>query len=293
MVSRRSVLISAPSVLLGIARTSRADDDAALQTTSLLGRKLYALPDNDGAIASATAKLAADPKNSSLALKLSQAQAAKRQYREAVATCSAALTLNPGSVELLVERGHRELGLREFKPAFTDLSHTVALDPKQLDAHYHLGLTYYFLRQFARAAAAFGRALALAQSADSVIDCSNWCYVSLRRSGQLAEAAKVLARLTPDVRNTEPHLFFYLQLLHFYQGKVSESQIIPPQPSSPADVEAELDYNTINYGVGNWHFYNDDHPHAGNFFKAATSGDAWNSWGFIGSEIELAKDPRL
>jgi hypothetical protein len=95
------------------------------------------------------------------------------------------------------------------------------------------------------------------------------------------------------MKNTEPHLFFYLQLLHFYQGKLSESQLLPPKPSRPADVEGELSFNTINYGLGNWHFYNDDHPRAGAFFKAATRGEAWNSWGFIGSEIELAKDPRL
>jgi Flp pilus assembly protein TadD len=73
-----------------------------------------------------------------------------------------------------VERGHRELGLREFKAALADLSRAGTLDPKQLDAQYHLGLAYYFLRQFGNAAEAFGRALDLAQSADSVIDCSNW-----------------------------------------------------------------------------------------------------------------------
>jgi len=293
MVSRRSLLVSAPCILLGVATASKADDDAALQATSLLGRKLYALPDKDGAIAAAKAKLAADPKNPALALALSKAQAAKRQYKEAIDTCTAALATAPNNAGLLVERGHRELGLRQFEVAFRDLSHAALLDPKQLDAHYHLGLARYFLRQFAPAAVAFGHALALAQSADSVIDCSNWRYVSFRRSGQLAEAGQALARITPDVKNSDPHLFFYLQLLHFYQGEVSEAQILPPKPSGPADIEGELSFNTINYGVGNWHYYNDDHAHAGAFFKAATSGDAWNSWGFIGSEIELAKDPRL
>ena len=77
-------------------------------------------------------------------------------------------------------------------------------------------------------------------------------------------------------------------MLHFYQGKLSESEILPPKPSGPADIEGELSFNTINYGVGNWHLYNAAASRARPFFQAATSGSAWNSWGFIGSEIELA-----
>lgn len=292
MILRRSLLVTAPCLLLGAIKAAQANPDDQPQTVSLLARKLYALPDDDGAIEAARNKLAADPKDVSLALKLSKAQAAKRQYREAIATCTAALAAAPNNADLLVERGHRELGLREFKAALADLSRAGTLDPKQLDAQYHLGLAYYFLRQFGDAAEAFSRALELAQSADSVIDCSNWRYVSLRRNGDTANAARVLARITPDVKNTEPHLFFYLQLLHFYQGKLSEAQVLPPKPSGPADLEAELSFNTINYGVGNWHVYNGDPSHAVAFFKNATSGFAWNSWGFIGSELELANGPR-
>jgi tetratricopeptide (TPR) repeat protein len=286
MILRRSVLTSVPYLFLGTALADQGD--AGLQVTSLLGRKLYALPDSDGAIQAAKSRLAADGKSPSLALALSKAQAAKRQYREAVATCTAALVRSPNTADLYTERGHRQLGLREFKAALADLTHAAELDPKQLDAHYHRGLAFYFLRQFGNAAECFGRALALAASADSVIDCSNWQYVSLRRNRQPADAARVLARITPDVRNTEPHLFFYLQLLHFYQGKATESEILPPKPAGPADIEGELSFNTINYGVGNWHVYNGDSVHAAAFFQAASAGFAWNSWGFIGSEIELA-----
>ena len=280
MLSRRAVLFAAPAFLL--------EAELLPQAVSLTGRRLYSLPDTDGAVQAAQKALAADAKNPALALKLSKAQAAKRQYREANATCTAALAWSPNNAEIYTERGHRELGLREFKTALSDLSRAVELDPKQLDAHYHRGLAYYFLRQFANAAQSFGRALDLAQSADSVIDCANWRYVALRRAGTKDAATQVLARITPDVKNTEPHLFFYLQLLHFYQGKLTEAQILPPKPASADDIEGELSYNTINYGVGNWHLYSGDSAHATAFFQKATSGFAWNSWGFIGSEIELA-----
>jgi tetratricopeptide (TPR) repeat protein len=241
------------------------------ETTSLLGRKLYALPD--------------DP---ALVIKLSKAKAANRQYRESVAICTGGLASAPNNPDLYLERGHRKLGLREFKAALADLNRSVELNPKQLEAQYHLGMAYYFLRQFDSAAKSFGRALDLAQTPDDVIDCSNWCYVSLRRAGQKEAAAKVLARITPDIKNKEPHLYFYLQLLHFYQGVISESQVLPPRPSGPSDIEGELSYNTVNYGVGNWHLYNGDPFQARQFFQNAVTGNAWNSWGFIGSEIELA-----
>lgn len=241
------------------------------EATSLLGRKLYALP-NDSA----------------LVLKLSKAKAANRQYKEAIAICTEGLKTFPNNADLYLERGHRELGLRQFKAALGDLKRSVELNPKQLEAQYHLGMAYYFLRQFDDAAKAFGRALDLAQTSDDLIDGSNWRYVSLRRAGHKDAAAQVLTRITPDIKNKEPHLFFYLQLLHFYQGVISESQVLPKKPSGPADIEGELSYNTTNYGLGNWHLYNNDPAGARQFFQNAVTGNAWNSWGFIGSEIELA-----
>lgn len=287
MILRRSILASVPCLFFRPA-FAREPETGSFQTTSVLGRKLYALPDSDGAIKAAKAKLDSDSNNPSLAVALSKAQAGKRQYREAVATCTAALAFAPKNADLFIERGHRNLGLREFKAALADLTHAVELDGTQLDAHYHRGLAFYFLRQFGNAAESFGRALALAKSEDSLIDCANWQYVSLRRAQQPAEAARVLARITPDVHNTEPHLFFYLQLLHFYQGKLTESKILPPKPSGADDIEGELSFNTINYGVGNWHFYNGEPSRAVPFFRAANSGFAWNSWGFVASELELA-----
>jgi len=282
------VLMAMGSLLL-VSHAAAADTDATLEVTSLLGQKLYALPDADGAIRAASKHLEADPKNVSLILKLSKAQAAKRQYREAIATCTAGLVSAPDNAELYLERGHRELGLRDFKGAMADLTRAVEIDPKNLEAQYHLGMTYYFLGQFRIAAQSFGRALALAQNSDSLIDCANWRYVALRRDGQTDEGKRVLDLITPSIKNTEPHLFFYLQLLHFYQGGVSESQVLPAKPAKASDTEAELSFNTINYGVGNWHLYNDQPDQARKYFDQVVTGSAWNSWGFIGSELELSR----
>jgi tetratricopeptide (TPR) repeat protein len=260
-----------------------------LEVTSALGRKLYALPD-DESVTKAKKSLAADTKNVALVLALSKAQAGRRQYNEAVATCTKGLAVAPQNADLYVERGHRELGLREFKQAMMDLKRATELAPENLDAHYHLGLAHYFLGEFIAAAASFEAARALAKSDDSLIDCSNWMYVSLRRAGQEAQASQALSRITPAVTNTEPHLYFYLRLLHFYQAKLTEKEVLPKPPAKPDDVEGELSFNTVSYGVGNWHLYNHrEIPQAMQLFREVVKGEAWNSWGFIGSEVELAR----
>lgn len=271
-----------------MGRAQESEAKGPPETTSLLGRKLYALPD-DGSIKAAQQKLAADPKNVALVLQLSKAEAARRQYREAVAFCTSGLAFAPENAELYLERGHRELGLREFQKALSDLTRAVELNPKQLEAYYHLGLAHYFLREFGAAAEAFHNAVKLAQTPDNVIDSSNWLYVSLRRAGQAQAAAAVLTRITPDMKNTEPHILFYLKLLRFYQGGVSETEILAPQPASTNGLEGELAFDTIGYGVGNWHLYNNDPQRARELFQSVVAGQAWNSWGFIGSEVELAQ----
>ena len=256
------------------------------EITTGLGRKLYALPDNELLIA-ARQSLAADPASTERALKLSKAQAARRQYQEAIATCTKALARDSKNADLYLERGHRELGLREFPKAMTDLQQAVRLAPDNLDAHYHLGLAHYFSHDFAKAAASFEKARSLAKNDDSLIDCSNWLYVSLQRAGQKEQAAKALERITPAVKNTEPHLYFYLRLLHFYQGQLTETSVLPAKPTGPDDIEGELSFNTVNYGVGNWRMYHGKRSEAMPLFAQVVKGEAWNSWGFIGSEAEL------
>jgi len=273
------------------AQTGGGARHGALEVTSGLGRKLYALPD-DRSVTDARNALAAEPKNVERVLALSKAEANQRQYREAVATSTQGLAFAPNNADLYLERGHRELGLREFRKAMSDLEQATRLAPQMLDAWYHLGLSHYFLGEFDRAAAAFGKARDLAKTNDSLIDCSNWLYVSLRRAGKEQEAAQVLTRITPDVKNTEPHLFFYLSLLHFYQGKLTEKEVLPPQPAGPDDLEGELSFDTVTYGVGNWRLYHGDRAGATAFFRKVVAGEAWNSWGFIGSETELVSARR-
>lgn len=261
-----------------------------LEVTSLLGTKFYSVADDNHAVADAEKALAADPKNPDLMLKAALAHSAIREYKESIALCTRGIAIAPNKYELYLERGHRELGLRQFAKARTDLEHAEKLNAKDPEVFYHLGLSHYFTGEFAASADAFDHAVALAPTLDSRINASNWRYASLRRAGKTAQATKALAEITPEMKNTEPHTFYYLSLQRFFQGKLSESQVVPPEPPpGNTDVEAELRFDTVAYGVGNWFLYNGDRAKAQQYFRRVVQGHVWMTWGFIGSEIEVAK----
>lgn len=279
------------SCFLAFASLSQAQTvRPLLEVTSPLGTKHYSLPDEKGVVATAQNNIATDPKNTALLLKLAQAQASVWQDREAVDTCTRALAIAPENADLYLERGHRELPLREFKRAAEDLKRAVALDPKKVDAYYHLGLAHYFQGEFADAAGAFRHAVDLAPNTDSRINSTNWLYASLRRANQPEAAAKALAAIAPEMKNTEPHTEFYLNLVRFFQTRMPESQAVPAEPQAGnSDMETELRFDTVAYGVGNWYLYNHDPAKAHEYFRRIAKGHVWITWGYVGAETELSR----
>jgi len=258
-----------------------------LELTSSLGRTLYGLAD-DGKISEAQAKLAADPKNIDLILALSKAQATRRQYNEAVATDTAGLALAPTNGALLLQRGHYQLNLRKFAAARQDLLAAAESTPDAQEVFYHLGLAHFFLGEFVESSVAFGKARDLSKNDDGVISSSNWLYASLRRAGKNAEADKVLARIPPHVKFEDAHDVFYLNLLRFYQGKMSEKEVLPAPPQGD-DLDAELAFDTTAYGLGNWNLTHHKAQRAKELFSTVVQGQAWNTFGFVGSEVELKR----
>jgi len=260
-----------------------------LEVTSPLGTKFFSIVDDKGVVPAAQKDLAADPRNPGLLLKLAQAHAAVWEDREAVDACTRGLAVAPDNADLLTERGHRELPLREFQKARADLARAVELNPKKMDAFYHLGLAHYFLGEFAPAADAFRHAVDLAPNTDERINSTNWVYASLRRANRPADAERAAAAITADMTNTAPHTLHYLNLVRLFQGRMTEAQVMPPEPPRDgSDTEAELRFDTVAYGVGNWHLYNGEAAKAQEYFKRVLQGKVWITWGFIGAETEVA-----
>ena len=281
------------AIVLFAAALSAQTAKPVLELTSALGTSFYSLPDETGVVAAARKNLAADPKNPDLLMKLEAAQVSVWQDREAVATCTQALKLTPEKADIYIERGHRELPLRDFKHALADLNHAVALDPTKMDAYYHLGLAHYFLGEFKEAGEAFRHAVELAPNLDERINSTNWLNASLRRAHQDAEAAQALAQITPEMKNTADHTLFYLNLVRFFQGRLPEPSALPTEPPpGNADNEIELRFDTVAYGVGNWHLYNNEAAKAQEYFARILKGHVWITWGFIGAETELVRARR-
>ncbi len=257
-----------------------------LQVTSKLGRKFYSLPDTKGVVAEARKNL--DPKSSESLFKLAQAQISVWQDKEAVETLTHAIAISPQNGDLYTERGHREIPLREFAKARADLNRAAKLTPKNMAVWYHLGLSHYFLNEFNEAGDAFAHAVATAPSTDERINATNWLYAALRRAGKTAEAAKALEAIPPDMTNQAAHTRFYLNLVRYFQGKMTEAVAVPAEPlATNTDDEVELPFDTVGYGIGNWYLYNGQPAKAQEYFHRIVKGHVWLTWGFIGSEKEL------
>jgi tetratricopeptide (TPR) repeat protein len=261
-------------------------DAQTLQVTSHLGTKSYSKPDSKGAVAAAQKAL--DPSKAESLYKLAQAQLGIWQNKEAVETLTRALALAPDNAEYLTERGHRYLPLREFAKAEADLDRSARIDPRKMATWYHLGLAHYFLNEFSSAADAFAHAVATAPNTDEKINSTNWLYAALRRAGKTQEAAEALKGVPASMTNESPHTKFYLNLVRFFQGAMTEAQAVPPMPpAGNTDDEVELPFDTTAYGVGNWHVYNGQPGKAQEYFKRVLKGHVWVTWGFIGSELEV------
>jgi hypothetical protein len=128
---------------------------------------------------------------------------------------------------------------------------------------------------------------------DERINSTNWLYASLRRADKPEEAAKAAAAIAPEMKNTAEHTLFYLNLVRFFQGAMPEAKALPPEPpAGNTDMETELRFDTVAYGIGNWHLYNHDPAAAEQYFRRVAKGHVWVTWGFIGSELELQRMKR-
>jgi len=266
---------------------------AAAQTgepeyVSAAGVKYYAQPDANGAVAEAEKNLAADPKNVDLILALGRAQGGIWRFREAVATYTRGLELAPNDARLLVARGHRYISLRQPDKALADLKKAAGIDPKAASLWYHLGLAHYLRGEFGEAAAAFEKSRDEAKTDAELVGPSDWLYMSLRRAGKTAEAAKALERITPELK-IEGNENLYFSRLLLYKGVKTEADLPLPAPSD--DMASELRAGTLAYGIGNWHLYNGNAAKAREYFQRAVQSKAWAAFGFICAEKDLTRMP--
>lgn len=235
------------------------------------------------------------------------------RYRieEAIAVFTEGLARHPDSFELLRQRGHRYLSTRRFEEGRADLARAAELiegkpewiEPDgpgnelpvpptsiQFNTWYHLGLAHYLLRDWDAAEAAYRRCLAWVREGDhdGLTAVSDWLYMTLRRKGDVAGAAAVLAAIPeglPDEAFVEGPSYY--RRLRMYRGELTPDDLLSPDKGSQVIHDLETIYATQGYGVGNWHLANGETDQARAVFARILEGRSRFAFGYIAAELDL------
>lgn len=256
-------------------------------------------------LAAAKADFEKDPGSADAAIWFGRRTAYLGRYREAIEIYTAAIAKHPADARLYRHRGHRYISVREFDKAIADLSkaaeivkgrpdevepdgqpnaQNIPTSTLKTNVYYHLGLAHYLKGDFARAADAYGLCMEHSKNADMQVATAHWQYMTLRRLGRDAEAARVLEPIRADMPIIENGS--YHKLLLMYKGMAE------PEATLAEAKRQGLDAVTIGYGVANWHLYN-GRPDAARTILASIVKDyaATQSaaFGYIAAETELAR----
>lgn len=254
------------------------------------------------ALAEARRQYEADSNNVDAIIWLGRRTAYLGRFREAIDIYARGIRLHPDDARLFRHSGHRYITTRQFDRAISDLERAASLvagrpdeiEPDglpnarniptstlQSNIWYHLGLAHYLKGDFERALDAYRECMKVSTNPDMQVATSHWLYMTLRRLGRDAEAARVLEPIRRDLDVIENGA--YHRLLLMYKGE------IPIDSLAPAVAGAALDDVTTAYGVGNWYLYNGQPTRAREIFQRIVSAGNWPAFGAIAAEAELAR----
>lgn len=277
------------------------DPTATPQAVSLLGEKLYALPDASGEVAGADAALAEAPDDVELLLAAARARWTSWQYQQAIDMYDRVIELAPDDWRPYTFRGIRQVSVREFDGAVRDLERALELAPLNYDVAYYLGFAYYLTGRFDDASDVLLACFALADDPDARAaqsydfrSCSqisddvdwrvaitDWTVRSLRRAGRHEEAQALLDTISPGMA-VEASLAYYHDLL-FYKGLMAEEQILTIDEGDPYTFE------TVAYGVAAWHLAEGNTERAVEILEQVAAHPRWPGFGRIAAEVDLAR----
>jgi len=208
----------------------------------------------------------------------------------------------PKSYQLLRHRGHRLLAMRQFSLAIDDFEKAgrliagkpLEIEPDgipnklnrplantQFNIFYHLGLACYLCADYAKAAAAYAQCEKWAVNSDLKVALADWRVITYQRLGQSAMVKKILRRIPVKLSLIEDAA--YHQRLLMYKG------LRQPEELLSGNVENELDLITQGYGVGNWYAQQGETEKAREIFLKIMKLKAWNAFGYIAAEADLAR----
>jgi tetratricopeptide (TPR) repeat protein len=279
-----------------------------VEATSLLGKPLVSPAPAEAArarmeadLTAARAMLDKAPTDPDALIWVGRRTAYLGRFREAIGVFSDGITRHPQDARFYRHRGHRYITVREFDRAIADLERAAALtkgrpdevEPDgqpnarniptstlQSNIRYHLALACYLRGDWPKAAAAWQAARDAVNNADNLVSTSHWLYLSLRRAGRDAEAARVLERITPGLDVIENGSYHSLLLL--YKGERTADDVLKAAGEGAAGA-------AVKYGISGWHFVNGRREEATRMWRELVALPEWAPFGVIAAEADLAR----
>src|SRR6185295_14267649 len=149
----------------------------------------------------------------------------------------------------------------EIEPDGLPNARNIPTSTLQSNIWYHLGLAHYLKGDFERALNAYREAEKVSKNPDMLVATTHWLYMTLRRLGRKAEAAKVVEGIPNDLDLIENE--DYYKLIKLYQGKLKPGDLWKHDDQG----RDTLSSATVGYGVGNWFLYNGQRAEAEKVFR--------------------------
>jgi tetratricopeptide (TPR) repeat protein len=264
------------------------EDEPVPEVLSLLGKKLYATPATEEELnglkknlKEALRQLELNPEDVENIISYGGRLANLWRYHEAIDVYTKGIEKFPENAMLFRHRGHRYISVRNFKQAVEDLIKASQLNSRDFDIWYHLGLAYYLQGEFGLALKAYQECAKYTVDDDARVAVSYWLYITMRRLNQDKVAAKVLKNVTNRMNIMVEQS--YHKLMVFYQGKISEKEILAMASAS------DLDTATYGYGVGVLLLFSNQGGRAVQVFEKILELRHWPAFGYIAAEAELAR----
>lgn len=224
------------------------------------------------------------------------------RFQDSIATFTRGIERWPNNAKFYRHRGHRYITVRQFARAEADLARAAELikgtadeiepdgapnpsgQPRstlQFNIWYHLGLARYLQGNYEGALQAYVECMKVSTNDDSVTATTDWMWMTLMRLERRAEAARLLARITPTMEILENQS--YHRRLLMYKG------VEKPDALLDTDKADDTTIATQGYGVGNYYFVTGNREKARDVFRRVIAGGGWNAFGFIAAEADLAR----
>ncbi|MDP1890116.1 MAG: prolyl oligopeptidase family serine peptidase [Gemmatimonadaceae bacterium] len=226
------------------------------------------------------------------------------QLRESIEIYTRGLAIHRDNPWLLRHRGHRYISVRDFDAAVRDLDLAAVLvvgkpdivepdgqpNPRGIpigtlhsNIGYHLALAHYLRGDWTKAAAVARREVDIATNDDRRVSMAHWLYMSLRRSGRDAEAARLVAPMRRDMNIVENEAYHRLMLL--YKGELPADSVL----ATGADGQMSVSDVSAAYGVANWHLANGRRAEGVRLLQRIVATGQWGAFGTIAAEADLAR----